>query len=60
MEAAGLYAFAQARGRDVICFAHVTNRMAQIDGDFEKGDANGSTTSLQVIAALAEEVKTKQ
>jgi uridine phosphorylase len=39
MEAAALYAFAQARQRDVLCFAHVTNRMAIDEGDFEKGEA---------------------
>ena len=26
----------------VVCLAHVTNRMAQVEGDFEKGDADGS------------------
>ena len=46
MEAAALYAFAKARERPVICFAHVTNQMGQIDGDFEKGAANGATDAL--------------
>jgi hypothetical protein len=41
MEAAALYAFARARGAAVLCFAHVTNRMAQVEGDFEKGEADG-------------------
>jgi len=40
MEAAALYAFARARCRLVICFAHVTNRLAQNEGDFEKGTAS--------------------
>ena len=53
MEAAALYAFAQARGRDVVCFAHVTNLMAQVEGDFEKGEADGTTATLAVIAAAA-------
>jgi uridine phosphorylase len=53
MEAAALYAFAAARNRRVLCLAHVTNTMGQRDGDFEKGDADGSTSSLRVIAALA-------
>lgn len=53
MEAAALYAFAQARQRAVVCFAHVTNQMAQIDGDFEKGEAGGSLDALQVICATA-------
>jgi len=53
MEAAGLYAFARARHRPVLCFAHVTNQMAVNEGDFEKGEADGSTGSLGVIAATA-------
>ena len=53
MEAAALYAFAQARCQPVICFAHVTNQMAQIDGDFEKGEANGAHDALDLIAATA-------
>ena len=32
MEAAALYAFAWARRRPVVCFAHVTNRMARGEG----------------------------
>jgi uridine phosphorylase len=53
MEAAGLYAFAKARGKPVLCFAHVTNQMAVVEGDFEKGEANGSAASLSVIAIAA-------
>lgn len=56
MEAAALYAFAQARAKRVICFAHVTNQMARIDGDFEKGEAHGSIDALSVIAAAARAV----
>jgi uridine phosphorylase len=52
MEAAALYAFARARGRAVLCFAHVTNQMARIEGDFEKGEADGTRDSLDVIAAV--------
>jgi uridine phosphorylase len=51
MEAAALYTFSAARGRSVICFAHVTNQMARIDGDFEKGEANGATDALALIGA---------
>ena len=54
MEAAGLYAFAQARDKPVVCFAHVTNRMGNVEGDFEKGEYDGSTDSLQVISSTAE------
>src|SRR5205085_10365981 len=48
MEAAALYAFAQARGRPVLCLAHVTNQMAVVGGDFEKGEADGAAASLAV------------
>ncbi|OJX16585.1 MAG: uridine phosphorylase [Devosia sp. 67-54] len=53
MEAAALYAFATARDRSVVCFAHVTNSMARTEGDFEKGDADGVTATLAVVAATA-------
>jgi len=53
MEAAALYAFAQARQKPVLCLAHVTNRMAVDGGDFEKGEAGGAYASLEVIAAVA-------
>ena len=53
MEAAALYAFAQAQNRSVLCFAHVTNQMAQIEGDFEKGEANGAHDALELVAAVA-------
>jgi len=53
MEAAALYAFAQARQKPVLCLAHVTNRMAVDGGDFEKGEAEGAYASLTVIAAIA-------
>jgi len=53
MEAAGLYAFARARARSVVCFAHVTNRMGTKIGDFEKGAEAGSRDALRVIAETA-------
>lgn len=53
MEAAALYAFAQVRRKPVLCFAHVTNQMALVEGDFEKGEADGSSASLAVIATAA-------
>lgn len=52
MEAAALYAFATARGCDVICLAQVTNQMGTIDGDFEKGEGNGSADALRVVARI--------
>ncbi len=43
------YVFPQAKNKNVICFAHLTNTMAQGEGDFEKGIENGSIDSLEVI-----------
>jgi len=56
MEAAALYAFAQARCKPVLCFAHVTNQMGRIEGDFEKGEADGAVDALAVIIAAAKAV----
>jgi len=53
MEAAALYAFAQVKGKAVICFAHITNQMGQIEGDFEKGVDQGSHDALNVIRQAA-------
>jgi uridine phosphorylase len=53
MEAAALYAFAEARNKAVICFAHVTNQMASVEGDFEKGAENGSRDALRLVAIVA-------
>lgn len=50
MEAAALYAFAQVKSKAVVCFAHITNQMAQIEGDFEKGLDQGSHDALEVIS----------
>ena len=51
MEAAALYAFAAARGRPVVCFAHLTNELAQVAGDFEKGEDEGLQDVLAILAA---------
>ena len=59
MEAAGLYAFANARGKPVLCFAHVTNQMGRVDGDFEKGEADGSCDALQLIAIAADRLRSR-
>lgn len=53
MEAAALYAFAAVKRKPVICFAHVTNQMGQLNGDFEKGEAQGSVDALRVIHITA-------
>jgi uridine phosphorylase len=51
MEAAALYAFAQATGRRVLCMAHVTNTMGVSGDDFEKGEADGTHDALVVLAS---------
>lgn len=52
MEAAALYAFAEARDKPVVCFAHVTNEMGLIENDFEKGEADGNKAFIELIAAV--------
>jgi uridine phosphorylase len=54
MEAAALYAFAEAKRQPVICFAHITNQMGNVENDFEKGEAQGSLDAIQVISQAAE------
>ena len=53
MEAAALYALARARNFAIVCFALVTNQMAQSDSDFDKGAADGTSDALAVIKATA-------
>jgi len=52
MEAAALYAFARAKGARVLCLAHVTNTMARTEGDFEKGESDGTASALAVLEAI--------
>jgi uridine phosphorylase len=59
MEAAALYAFAHARQKPVLCFAHVTNQMGRVEGDFEKGEADGSTDALNLILAAAARLRSR-
>lgn len=49
MEAAALYAFARLHDVPVLCLAHVTNSMGQVDGDFEKGAADGTDDALRLL-----------
>jgi len=53
MEAAALYSYAAARDRDVVCLAHLTNTMATLGDDFEKGPHNGVPAALAVARATA-------
>lgn len=56
MEAAALYAFAEAKQKNVICFAHLTNTMAKNEGDFEKGEHFGSIDTLYLLAFTIEKL----
>lgn len=58
MEAAALYAFAEASGTAVVCIAHITNTMAVAGEDFEKGVDNGVHDALAVVRAVADAVST--
>jgi uridine phosphorylase len=51
MEAAALYAMAEAKGYDVLCVAHLTNALGD-EGDFEKGVSDGAEDALQVLGAV--------
>jgi len=53
MESAALYAFGVAAEKAVLCFAHVTNSMAQCESDFEKGEEDGVAATLAVVASAA-------
>ena len=57
MEASALYAFAQVRGLDVLCLAHVTNTMAVAGDDFEKGEADGAVDALELVAAVVQALR---
>lgn len=59
MEAAALHAFARARQKPVLCFAHVTNQMGRVDGDFEKGEADGSRDALELIVIAADRLRSR-
>ena len=56
MEASALYSFSKVKSKDIVCYAHLTNSMAQQNGDFEKGAENGSLTSLELIYQTAKKL----
>jgi uridine phosphorylase len=57
MEASALYAFAKAKDKKVICFAHLTNTMGQKKGDFEKGDNFGSLEMIKLIEEILKKLR---
>lgn len=56
MEAAALYAFAEVKQKNVVCLAHLTNTMAQTEGDFEKGEHSGSLDTLNLLSYLLKRI----
>ena len=56
MEAAALYTFARVAAAGVLCLAHVTNTLGQIEHDFEKGEADGTAAALAVLESIAAEL----
>jgi uridine phosphorylase len=59
MEAAALYAFAQARDASVLCLAHVTNAMGRNQQDFEKGEADGTAEALKIMHAIVRALRSR-
>ena len=59
MQVAALYAFAQVGQKPVLFFANVTNQMGRVDGDFEKGEADGSHDALQLIAIASDRLRSR-
>jgi uridine phosphorylase len=55
MEAAALYAFAEATGNSVLCLAHLTNELGAA-GDFEKGSSGGAEDALQILEAIVRQL----
>jgi uridine phosphorylase len=56
MEAAALYTFAKVNHARVLCLAHVTNSMGQIEQDFDKGDAHGTADALAILGAIVHRI----
>ena len=52
MEAAALYALSEVKKYNILCFAHLTNSMAQLEGDFEKGEECGSIDTLNLVSYI--------
>ena len=50
MEAAALYALAEVKQYSILCFSHLTNSMAQVEFDFEKGEEFGSIDTLHLVS----------
>lgn len=57
MEASALYALSEVKNYPIICFAHLTNSIAQQEGDFEKGEAFGSIHTLNLVSFILKNLK---
>src|ERR1700704_53902 len=57
MEAAALYTFARIANQRILCLAHVTNTMGQMDRDFEKGEAEGTADATLVLETIINELE---
>jgi purine-nucleoside phosphorylase len=57
MESSALYALSAVKDYPIICFAHLTNSMAQKEGDFEKGEENGSLDTLNLVSYILKVLK---
>lgn len=60
MEASALYALSAVKNYSIICFAHLTNSMAQQKGDFEKGEEFGSIDTLNLISYVVNILSTEK
>jgi purine-nucleoside phosphorylase len=60
MEASALYALAEAKRYDILCFAHLTNSMALKEGDFEKGEEFGSIDTLHLITYVLRHLRIRR
>ncbi len=54
MEAAALYALAQAQAQPIISFARATNQMATVDNDFERGSVNGNEDLMRLLGSVTQ------
>lgn len=59
MEAAALYTFARSRNVAVLCLAHVTNTMGLAEGDFEKGEADGTKDALTILEQAVKAMRSR-
>jgi uridine phosphorylase len=52
MEAAALYAVGEARELPILCYARVTNQLATVANDFEKGADDGNVALRELLSSV--------